>query len=47
MKPLIHDIRLLDRKTTNNNNQEVLPESFKASQENKQETPGQLQEVDF
>ena len=47
MKPLIHDVRLLDRNTTNNNNQEVLPESFEASQENKQETPGQLQEVDF
>ena len=33
--------------TAINNDQEVLPESLKISQENKQEIPEQLQEVDF
>ena len=47
MRPLIEDIRLLDRRTTTNNDQEVLPESLNISQENKQEIPEQLQEVDF
>ena len=47
MRPLIDDIRLLDRKTATNNEQEVLPENFNVSQENEQETPEQLQEVDF
>ena len=47
MQPLIGDIRLSDRRTTTNNDQEVLPESLNISQENKQETPEQLQEVDF
>ena len=47
MIPLIEDIRLLDRRTTTNNDQEVLPESLNISQENKQETPEQLQKVDF
>ena len=47
MKPLIYDIRLLDREATTNNDQEVLPESLNVSQESKQETPEQLQEVDF
>ena len=46
MRPLIDDIRLLDRRTTTNGH-EVLPESLNISQENKQETPEQLQEVDF
>ena len=39
MRPLIDDIRLLDRRTTTNNDQEVLPESLNISQENKPETP--------
>ena len=39
MRPLIDDIRLLDRKTATNNEQEVLPENFNVSQENEQETP--------
>ena len=47
MRPLIDDIRLLDRKTATNNEQEVLPENFNVSQENEQETPEQLLEVDF
>ena len=47
MRPLIDGIRLLDRRTTISNNQEVLPESLDISQENKQETPEQIQEVDF
>ena len=47
MKPLIADIRLLDRRTTTNNDQEVLPESLNISQENKQAAPKHLQEVDF
>ena len=47
MRPLIGDIRLLDRRTTTNNDKEVLSESFNISQENKQETPEQLQKVDF
>ena len=47
MRPLIDDIRLLDRRTTTSNNQEVLPESLNIVQENKQETPEQLQEEDF
>ena len=46
MRPLI-DIRLSGRRTTTNYDQEVLPESLNISQENKQETPEQLQEVDF
>ena len=44
---LIDDIRLSGRRTTTNNDQEVLPESLNISQENKQETPEQLQEEDF
>ena len=47
MRPLIDDIRLLDRRATTQNDQEVLPESLNISQENKQETSEQLQEVDF
>ena len=47
MRPLIDNIRLLDRKTTTSNVQELLPKSLNISQENKQETPEQLQEVDF
>ena len=47
MRTLIDDIRLLDRRPTTNNDQEVLLESLNISQENKQETPEQLQEVDF
>ena len=47
MRPLIDDIRLLDRRTTTNNDQEVLPESLNISQENKEETPEQLQKVDI
>ena len=47
MRPLIDDIRLLDKRTTTSNDQEVLHESLNISQENKQETPEQLQEVDF
>ena len=47
MRPLIDDIRLLDRRTTTSNSQEVLPESLNISQGNKQEAPEQLQEVDF
>ena len=43
MRQLIDDIRLLDRRTTTNNDQEVLPESLNISQENKEETPEQLQ----
>ena len=47
MRPLIDDIRLLDRRTTTSNDQELLPESLNISQENKKETPEQLQEIDF
>ena len=47
MRPMIDDIRLLDRRTTTNNDEEVLPESLNISQENKQETSEQLQKVDF
>ena len=47
MRQLIDDIRLLDRRTTTNNDQEVLPESLNISQENKEETPEQLQKVDI
>ena len=47
MRPLIDNIKLLDRKTTTSNVQELLPKSLNISQENKQETPEQLQEVDF
>ena len=47
MRPLIDDIRLLDGKTTINNDQEVLSGSLNISQEIKQETPAELQEVDF
>ena len=47
MRPLIDDIRLSDRRTTTNNDQEVLPESLNISQGNKQETPEQLQEAGF
>ena len=46
MRPLIDDIRLLDRRTTTSNDQQVLPENLNISQENKQ-TPEQLQEVHF
>ena len=46
MRPLIEDIRLLDRRTTTSNDQELLPESLNTSQENKQETPEQLQEIE-
>ena len=35
------------RRITTKNNQEVLPESLNINQENKQETPGQFQEVVF
>ena len=47
LRPLIDDIRLLDRRTATSNDQELLPESLNIIQENKQETPEQLQEVDF
>ena len=47
MRPLVDDIRLLDRRSNTSNDQELLPESLNISQENKQETPEQLQEVDF
>ena len=47
MRPLIDDIRLLDRRTTTNSDQEKLPESLNFSQENKQKTPEQLHKVAF
>ena len=47
MRPLLDDIRLLDRRTTTNNDQEAVPESLNISQENKQETSEQLQKLDF
>ena len=47
VRTLIDDIRLLDRRTTTNNDQEVFPESLNISRENIQETPKQLQKVDL
>ena len=47
MRPLIDDVRLLDGRTTISNDQELLPKSLHTSQENKQETTEQLQQVDF
>ena len=47
MRPLIDDIRLLERRTTTNNDQEKLPESLNFRQENKQKTREQLHKVDF
>ena len=47
MRLLIDDVRLLERKTTTNNDKDVLPVNLNVSQENKQETPKYLQKENF